>query len=126
MANWVPGRGFLNDLDTGEEHERGRVSINTLELARQRISADEAANADPVMTIAREIVDVTDAQLADVKFLFGTGVCVGKELVLFRALGAGEKRMSLRQPDGGFQQPRISRIAVARRIASPCERALPF
>src|SRR5713101_4833373 len=61
----------LDDFHAREEHERSRIAVARLQRRRQRISADQAADADLEAAVAGKIVDISQAQLADAKPLVG-------------------------------------------------------
>src|SRR5712691_6900544 len=96
-----------------------------MKLAGQRKSADESADAELEVAVAREVVEVTQAQFADTKRLLRQSGARQEQLVLVSAFCSAKERVSLRRSNGRLQQVRIRRPTVACCISAPGQGGLP-
>src|SRR5215213_2049594 len=91
-------------LDSRKKHERGRVAaVHGLEVARQRVLADEAADADLEVPVRRKVIDVAAGQLADRERVVVARIPGQEQLVLVCALRAREKGVRLRERDARLE-----------------------
>src|SRR5712691_1213529 len=96
-----------------------------MKLAGQRKSADESADAELEVAVAREVVEVTQAQFADTKRLLRQSGARQEQLVLVSAFCSPKERVSFRRSNGRLQQVRIRSRTVACCISAPGQGGLP-
>src|SRR5580765_943140 len=85
------------DLQPRKKHVRRRVAVTRFERPRERISADQPADADLEMACDREVVDVPHGQFAHSKRLARQRVSRREQFVLVTELDSPEKRVNSRQ-----------------------------
>src|SRR5437667_313303 len=105
-------RSPSNELRAHEQHERGWIPIDGCEFAWKPIAARQGTYAQLQMPVARNIVNIAQRELADAKLLVLPWIAFREQFVLVGALGAPENGMRAREPDRGFEQKSVGRVAM--------------